>query len=479
MTDAANLLSPIAIIVFLTIFAVFAWRNLPFALAILFGLLPTYLIRFHLGPLPTTLLETMIWIILLAWFVKTFAACRLSPLIKQHLSLFTAIGLFLLAATISIFISVNTRAALGEWKAFYVEPIILFIIIITAIKTEKQINLILSFLIFSGLIISLLAIYQRFTGFLVPDAFWANRGTYRVTTWYGFPNAVGLFLAPLVPLAVYLIKTRKHEGTKAMTRTSSKARNAFTLSCFYAFVPTSILAIVFAKSLGPLIAVAVGIAVILILQKRWKWLATSAIIIVIALLASGSWPTIQQQLQIKVSSSSLRVNMWAETAEFLRARPLRGAGLASYQTLIYPYRIDKWIEVFHHPHNIFLTIWVNLGLLGLFAFVWIIVWFYRFGLSNKTLYPLPSTLYHYLIISMTIWLVTGLADSPYIKNDLALLFWLLPALLVVSKKTEKAAELLPKLPDGGIDHDLPDEPADAGYRKALRRRIFPPVKVFC
>ena len=143
--------------------------------------------------------------------------------------------------------------------------------------------------------------------------------------------------------------------------------------------------------------------------------------------------SIKQELLLQDRSGQLRLNMWAETIEFLSDHPLTGAGLASYQTLIYPYRIDKWIEVFHHPHNIFLTMWVNLGLLGLIGFVWILVWFYRVGLTvaikNKNL-----GLEAFLISAMTVFIITGLVDSPYIKNDMAILFWFLPALLFLEAK---------------------------------------------
>ena len=121
--------------------------------------------------------------------------------------MFIAIFLFLLAATISIFTSINIRAALGEWKAFYIEPILLFLVLITALKTKKQIDTILFALILSGFLTSLLAIYQKYTGWYVPWEYWENHYTFRVTGWYGFPNGVGLFLAPLWPLALYLITT--------------------------------------------------------------------------------------------------------------------------------------------------------------------------------------------------------------------------------------------------------------------------------
>jgi hypothetical protein len=71
--------------------------------------------------------------------------------------------------------------------------------------------------------------------------------------------------------------------------------------------------------------------------------------------------------------------------------------------------------------------WVNLGALGLAGFVGILIWFYRTGLSSITYHLSP-----YLLASMTALLVMGLVDSPYIKNDLGMFFWLLPALMIVS-----------------------------------------------
>ena len=56
--------------IFSAAFATLAWRNLPTALAVFFGLLPTYLVRFQIGPFPSTLLEVMVVIIIFTWIIK-------------------------------------------------------------------------------------------------------------------------------------------------------------------------------------------------------------------------------------------------------------------------------------------------------------------------------------------------------------------------------------------------------------------------
>lgn len=410
------------IILFFVFFAFLTWKRFFLACAVVMLLLPTYLIRFSFGPLPTTFLELMIGIIFIFWLIRLFNKDnrklfqnRIQNLFIKHKSLLIAIGIFVIGATIGIIISTDVLSALGEWKAFYAEPIIFSFVLYTSIKDRSQINNLLFALVLSGIITAILAIYQHFTGWMVPYDFWENRNTYRVTGWWRFPNGVGIYLAPIIPLAIYLIKTTK---TKIFSIIS------------VLFVPLALLAIFYSKSTGALIGISAGLFFILLFNKftRIPAIILSLLVflfVMFAPMASG----IKQEVLMQDVSGQLRINMWGETVELLRHNPIFGVGLASYQKAVYPYRIDKWIEVFHHPHNQFLTMWVNTGIIGLFGFVLILLWFFKTAFKNL---KNPSVIF--LISAMLIFLVIGLVDSPYIKNDMAIIFWLLPTFLLLSKQ---------------------------------------------
>lgn len=409
------------------LFGIVAWQRFTLALALLFFLLPTYLIRFHLGPLPSTLLEVMILILFSVWLIQQrhTAFPTLQRLYRQHRSLFIAVDLFLLAATISIFTAVSLRPALGEWRAFYIEPFLVFLMLVTTVKTKKGLHTILYALIFSGFVTSLLAIYQHFTGWMVPYSFWANRSTYRVTAWYGFPNGVGLFLAPLIPIAIYLTK----EQWKKTTR-----RTYLLTATLLLFIPAALFAIWYAKTTGAIVGLVTGIGLLLIIWKKTRYYTLAFGIIGIIGIIFMPDNALKKELLFRDPSGSRRLDMWAETTEYLRQHPLAGTGIASYEEKIAPYRIDRRIEVFHHPHNLLLTMWVNLGLLGLIGFLLILVWFYRVGFQSLK-YPSPLPIF--ILGAMTAYLTTGLVDSPYIKNDLSLLFWLFPAVLLIATTLEE------------------------------------------
>lgn len=424
------MISTLLIATFSVIFFLIAYRRFEYGIFLFFLLLPTYLIRFHIGPLPTTLLEIMLLSLVM---ISTFKNVKL--LKTQTLSFYTrnkllSIGIltFLFSATVSVFTSVDIRTALGEWRAFYVEPILFFFVLKAFIYKQETINkkqsvtkYILFPLILCGLATSILSIYQHFTGWMVPFSFWENRETYRVTAWYGFPNAVGLFLSPLISLSLFLVATT----WKKRSEYFGKIILVFNLL----FLLTSPLALLYAKGSGPIIGAAAGIGILFLYHKKLRLPAiTFGLLSLCILFFAPQFKSFKQELLANDYSGSLRRDIWSETLSLLKDHPIRGAGMASYDERIVPYRHNHKIEVFHHPHNIFLTIWINTGIIGLIGFVLILLASFQTAFKTKT----QET--KYFLSSLVVILIMGLVDSPYIKNDLAILFWVIVFFLHIQNK---------------------------------------------
>ena len=396
-------------IVYLVFFSVLVWRRFDYALFLFLVLLPSYVLRFQIGPLPTTLLELQFALIFIIGIIRFHQQIfgQLKNYFQKNPYFFFFLLLFVIASTISIFTSMDIRKALGEWKAFFIEPILFFLLLLGLDK--KYSKKLITALLISGLLTSILAIYQHFTGFMVPYAFWTNQSTYRVTAWYGFPNGVGLFLAPLFALAIYNIFKYK------------KINWQTTIAIL--FIPTSILAIFFAKSTGALIAVAGTIFLLLFFYKKTRIMTVFLTILAFVLLFSlPQLASVKTELTMQDRSGQIRLGIWRETLTFLKDHPIAGSGLASYSLRIVPYHQKvngENIEIFHHPHNIFLTIWINTGILGLLAFLGILLNIFYTNIFKKKL-----TAQNYIVlVSLISLLITGLVDSPIIKNDMSILFW--------------------------------------------------------
>lgn len=386
------------IFLFIALFSLFfiylAQRSLVWAIAFIVAFLPFYLIRFKIEFLPMTLLELMILILIIVWLIKGED--------KKLGNFKYPIIAWLIVSTISVFVSPDLKTALGIWKAYFIEPILFFIVFINVIKTKKDFNLIFKALGFSALYISLFAIWQKITGQGVESLISFNSGEkiLRVTSIFEYPNAVGLFLAPLILIFV-----------------CQKNKLSYWLLSLLA-----LMAIVFAKSEGAIFGILAGLIFLGLGLKFWREFTLVGIIISIILifftpsLKNYFW----QKATLSDFSGQIRKEMWQETLEMLKQKPILGAGLSGYQKAVAPYHKKSYIEIYLYPHNIFLNFWSELGLAGLIVFLWIIIKFFRTGLKNKN-----DIINISLNAAIVVLLFHGLVDAPYFKNDLSVLFWLL------------------------------------------------------
>jgi O-antigen ligase len=130
-----------------------------------------------------------------------------------------------------------------------------------------------------------------------------------------------------------------------------------------------------------------------------------------------------------------RAAIFTATFHMIAAHPIFGVGLGGYV-----YKLHKFIEIY--PHNVYLTFWVEMGLLGLLAFLYIFV---RLGVSAWRSLSLASgfekALLWGVVGTVVTWAVHGIVDSPYWKNDMAVEFWLVAAIAVAVMRMQRTKRL--------------------------------------
>ncbi|TSC93539.1 MAG: hypothetical protein CEN91_223 [Candidatus Berkelbacteria bacterium Licking1014_85] len=481
------------ILLFLIFYFILAKIRLDWAVMLLIAALPSYLIRFKILGIPATLLEAMILISFVVWFFKNYKdilnkiKCRLKiknwqlEIISYPFGWEIILLLFISYAALAV--SEFSNSAMGVWKAYFFEPILLFIVVLNVfgkhttganLGQKKQINSlerILWALSLSAFTVSVFAIYQKITGHFIPNELWAAVETRRITSFFGYPNAVGLFLGQLVMVMIgYLIFNFQFLIPKQTT--SYKLRVTKIIFLFLTII-LSLLAIYFAKSEGALAGIAVGLIIFGILAgRRIRWLTILCSLVVGIGLFTGQpmRDYAAKKITLQDLSGEIRQQQWRETWQMLTSdsgRFLFGSGLANYQQAIQPYHQEGiffnrdndpdfrrkivlfdenykkkyWqpLEIYLYPHNILLNFWTELGIAGALLFVWIIgkylvigiwnlfgYWSLEFGNSErrKNKYLVLG-----LLGAMIVIIVHGVVDVPYFKNDLAVMFWLLAAII--------------------------------------------------
>ncbi|MFA6537327.1 MAG: O-antigen ligase family protein [Patescibacteria group bacterium] len=448
--------------IFATIsFFIFCLKDLQKALFFVLLATPLYLWRAKFFGLPTTFLEIMVLFCFVSWLWKKVKQKEKIEIKKVFGNYFFPVMSLLLFSFLAIFFSDEKVSALGIWRAYFLEPIIFIFIFLEVFKKENILAKVILTLGYSSLFVSIPAIVQKFTGWGIENTFWRDEATRRVVSWYGFPNAVGLFLAPIAVIYFGNLVNLLFEKVKNW--------RAITFSIGVLF--SSLLAIIFAQSEGAAIGVAAGCllySVVFILGLKparrscsneggseETWLKKIKIIMAILPIIFAAFifsvPQTRNYLIEKSTlsdrSGQIRKQMWLETWQMLKdGRILAGAGLDNYQTAIKKYhaegiwldkdqpdfknkvtndekfRIEHWqpLEIYKYPHNIILNFWSEIGLLGSVSFLLIIfIFFYNYfnaGKENKKTRLI-------LLSAVIAILIHGLVDVPYLKNDLALLFF--------------------------------------------------------
>lgn len=399
-------------VLFFFVFCLLAWKNFRLGACFFILLLPAYLIRFDFWRLPTTLLEISFGALFLVWLIKFSRADwpRIKIFIRAHKIFSVALGIFFIASVVSIFVSDMPIPSLGEWRAYFLEPMILLFILLGRGDCFGPSGLAMtSFLAYSSISVSVLAILQKISGQFYPPSLWDDQLGGRVTSFFTSPNAVGLFLGPIFILtAALLIKKFRWD--------------------YFLILIAQALALFFSFSRGAWVAVALGLLLFAFLIGYKKIALAMA---VVGVLAFFSLLALRPAL-LNSQSSKNRLELWSYSWQFFSASPknfVLGAGVRQFFRKVQkPHYNVHELERLTYPHNIFLNFWSETGLLGALSFVGIFV--SSIYIANKKRKSGQSILGAAVICALVVLALHGMVDVPYFKNDLAMLFWILIAAAV-------------------------------------------------
>jgi len=470
---------------FLLIFAALCWYRLPVAIALLPLSLPYYYIQKNVTPsLRFSLVEITLYTCLavallqyalcIAWRKKwpyqlSWSALRdrLGPFLWPML-------VFLLAALVSIVVAYSRGNAVRAFREEVFGPLLYLVFAFLCLRSRQDVTRLLLALFGSGFIIALLGCVQYFffKNMIVPDI----AGAQRITTVYGSGNNIGTFFDYTLPIGLALV----------LSRLSWKWRLAVFLVCipfcFILYESGSRGALVLGIPAALLFIIAFAI------RNRKTLLITSGVfILVVALIGSlYSQKIITSILGGHTSGRGQSTVMerpwlWLTALDMIHDSPWLGYGMDNWlchysnswthNKCLYPNGYPagmRWVSDANpnpplhaysintdpttgqltglqddadlsHPHNIFLHVWVSIGVFGLLAFIAVLILFYwtfaRLLRYLALIQPPHSELLRWLLVgigaAMLAALVQGQGDSAFLEQDLTFCFWVLVTTLLL------------------------------------------------
>ena len=426
-------------------------------------LIPFYFFRFSIGPIKTNVFEVAVLVALL----NTLYIIRYTKKVAWGSSW---PYVFLLIAFVSIFPAYNKTAALGIFKGWFLVPIVLYWLIINLFglsssgrqrhdpgiqgakkqqnsldsrlnpkgplwggndKTVDDISKIILPLFAGFVVVTLWAVLQSFGAITMlfyqkDDPTFLQylvSSNFRLFGPFESPNYLAMYLVPVFFLTIPILYYFRRVLPKYFWLV------AITLGF-------AINATLFTGSRAGMLAFVIPLTVIFYIKMRTVFrqnFKQGWVLIVLILVALSIFSLNFSAVTANRSeSNSDRLQIWHYSIDIGASQPVFGIGLGSFYEKIAEVAdddidfIDNVLPYALHPHNVYLAMWLNLGILGLAVFIVLIKDFFQSLWSRRSeLIPVC------LMMAMAAILIHGLFDTTYFKNDLSSIFWLIIALAEV------------------------------------------------
>jgi O-antigen ligase len=312
------------------------------------------------------------------------------------------LGLLLVATLLSLLVTQYPLLSVRQMRAVILEPVVFFWML-QCLRGSAGFALV-GFLAGAS-VTALVAVAQGPLGVGGTSV----EGVLRVQAWYPSANHLALMLGRAWPFLL--------AGAVAWRR--------------WLWLPTAIvgLGLVLTFSTGGWLGTVVATLVVVVAlgyRKIAGWLAAAAALALIVVSGLAIAGTLPERLNPLRQTGGFRLDLWLSSLEMLRDHPLLGVGLDNFVYLYQELYLREGAAAepsLSHPHNWVFNFWLSLGLLGLIAFVWLLVGFWQ-NARRALEDPSRRWIVAGALGAMADLLVHGLIDNSYFLVDLAFVFWL-------------------------------------------------------
>ena len=422
--------------------------------------LPAFLLRVHLGPLSTSLLEVLAVATVAVYAVEVYA----SGVRPRWPGAFTGPMLLVVASfPVAAAVSPDRAGALEMIRVDFVEPALLFMVACSVLTGPREMGRFVRAMLVGGGVVAVLVlaadVHAGATG--VPDLL-ASPPVY----WYPRAAEAGLLLTPLIALAGALVL----------------------------LVPGAFWR---ADRVGPLLFLLVALPAAVMTLSQAAWLALGAVVFVLALAAThgrrrrllgvlvpamaalGMAAILAAPARSSLASGirvgggpavgvDSRSQLWQDSVAMVRAHPLAGVGVGALGARD---AASEPVDVAHRddPSNLGLAFWLRLGVVGLAGLLWVMARALRWLLALRSAAPAVRPFVVGAGAALLAVFAGGLLDTTYMTADLAVMSLGVCALLATSARLSRLRlRALVRLPVPGAAADI--EPAELPMPADIPRR---------
>jgi len=413
--------------------------------------------QLHAGPFTVSAAELLTVVLVFAWLAQMMARREMA---FEFTRLFPPLATFLAVLLLSTVVASSLAPSLKEVLK-WLELSIVFLIVVNSIKEQRQINLLIGFLLAAGLLQALYGMYQ-FLARSGPEGFLLGARFMRAFGTFGQPNPYAGYLGLVLPLAVGL-------SIGAIAKRDSFHPRPLVL--FGSIGLVLLAAMLMSLSRGAWLALFAAISIMATLASRRFLTYFVFLLLLVAILlglgASGILPEpVTTRLSIITDYVGIfdvrkitvtpqnwaiveRMANWQAAWDMFRDHPLLGVGIGNYGVVYPQYALAGWENTTGHAHNYYLNLLAETGIVGLS--VYLVFWLVAFIYAGKTLVRAkrngrsPRLISEYGVVLGIIGVMVALSvhnffDSLYVHSMAAQIGLTLGLLAVIAKRVDVEAK---------------------------------------
>lgn len=350
-------------------------------------------------PYTNSIYSTLLLSVLAIWIIAKRAYLNEIKTIRYPLLL------FILALFISLIFSQHKIISMRELYKYITG---LSLLLVAASLAHKERERIIFCITASGLLISILAIYQYFFGFQRLLGYITKQGITepfildylsRKRVFFPFvtPNSLAGYLILIMPLTL-IVKDKK--------------KWLILTILFFALLLT--------QSLGAFLSIFSASIIYCYLEGKFKKkgvIFLLGLFVIMGLVFMARATTQKQHIQ-PIFSTTMRLSYWKDTWGIIKAHPLLGMGLGNFN-----------LAQSRYAHNSYLQLWAEMGILGIISILWLIIAAFKSTINNINNYPVRNQIICLLTANIT-FLIHNFVDFTFFLPEVALIWWVLLGLIL-------------------------------------------------
>lgn len=321
---------------------------------------------------------------------------------------------FLLVAGFSSLTSFNIAKSVQTYVLYLVFAFAYFLTV-NNIKTKNQwYNLVVVFAL-TGLLVGLYGVYQNYF-VTFTDTSWIDEDMFteiqtRVYSTFDNPNVLGQYLIMVIPVAFALMWSDKR----------------FLAKVFYAFIVAVMMAcLIFTWSRAAWVAILLAIGFYMVMKdRRWASLLVVALLIMPFVLPESIISRITSLGNMSDSSTAYRFSVWISSLRMAGDYWMSGIGLGAgaFERVYQKYALNG-AGFALHSHNFYIQLVVEMGILGIILFAFIMISTYRKIISIKDKNSSNKNIALAMGGALIGYMFQGVAENLWYNYRMILLFWI-------------------------------------------------------